>query len=816
MGEQAQAFTSGAGGGAISGAAWGSAWGLPGAIFGAGVGAIIGGSLSLFQYNQTKSLIADAMDTGGYTVNQKGTALHHQIVYGKTKIGGVVVFDHAHGTNNSYLSRVIAYAAHEIDAFEDIYIDNYKVTQLDSDGNVAYVREVDENGNVIGTADDRFSGYIKIRKVLGGHTASLGGQSLSIDGNNFGDTKWTANHKLQGIAHLAIMFKYYKPEAEGDEEKYDNGLPSVTAIIRGKKVYDPRTGTTAWSDNPALIVRDYLTNTKYGLGESTSNIDDTRLATAANICDETVTTDSSTRYTCNGAWLTSQVPVDLLNQLMATCAGMLWYAQGEWRIKAGKYVAPTITLTEDDLRGNLSISTRHSRRANFNKVRGTFKGPASNYHFTDYPTVESTLPLSNPDNFVTVDGGQESVFDFPLPFTDSPGEAQRLANIALERNRSQLTLVGTFSLKAFELQVGDVVSISNTRLGFDPTATPRTDLFEVAGWSFGLDNNYGLEVNLTLREITTGAYDEYQDNAFETDNTTLPGILGPTVIPGSGDVSSTTNVTGLTASGGVREIYINWTNPINDDYLHTKIYVNTIDNFSTATQLGSNITGESTKHTGLSANDTRYYWAQAFTSSGALGSLAGSVSATVKDIGEDDLQSNAVTEDKIAANAVTNTQIATSAVQTSNIFPAAVVTDRIGNNAVSALAGAAYSASSIPTSSISFLRFGNSQNTAGLTITNNKACEIVLVANFEVVSGTPASGDVIEFTAIINGSGQTTVSETLRSVGDGIPGDHTVITFSNSINAQDFTIEARAQRTSGSSTAGLTCRVTMIVHRLFK
>ena len=304
MGDRLQQVGAGAVGGAAVGAeAGGDRWGLPGAIFGGVVGAVIGGSLSLIQYEAQKSLIADVMDTGGYTVNQKGTALHHQIVYGKTKIGGVVVFDHAHGTNNSYLSRIIAYAAHEIDAFEDIYIDNYKVTQLDSDGNVAFVREVDENGNLIGTADDRFSGYIKIRKILGGHTSSLDGQSLSMpDGSgtaNFGGGKWTANHKLQGIAHLAIMFKYYKPEAEGDEEKYDNGLPSVTAIIRGKKVYDPRTATTAWSDNPALIVRDYLTNTKYGLGEATSNIDDTLISTAAGICEDTDWgTGATKRYTC--------------------------------------------------------------------------------------------------------------------------------------------------------------------------------------------------------------------------------------------------------------------------------------------------------------------------------------------------------------------------------------------------------------------------------------------------------------------------------------------------------------------------------------
>ena len=226
------------------------------------IGAVGQGYLAYQNQRQVEELQSKVagLSTGGYTVNQKGSALHHQVIYGKTKIGGVIVFDHAHGTDNKYLSRIVAYAAHEIDAFEDIYIDNYKVTSLGSDGNVAQVREVDENGNVIGSADTRFSGFIKIRKVLGGHTTSLNGQSLSIDGNNFGGGKWTANHKLQGIAHLAVMFKFDRPEEEGDLDRYQNGLPSVTAVVRGKKVYDPRTATTAWSDNPALIIRDYLTN----------------------------------------------------------------------------------------------------------------------------------------------------------------------------------------------------------------------------------------------------------------------------------------------------------------------------------------------------------------------------------------------------------------------------------------------------------------------------------------------------------------------------------------------------------------------------
>jgi hypothetical protein len=759
------------------------------------IGAVGQGYLAYQNQRQVEELQSKVagLSTGGYTVNQKGSALHHQVVYGKTKIGGVIVFDHAHGTDNKYLSRIVAYAAHEIDAFEDIYIDNYKVTSLGSDGNVAEVREVDENGNVIGSADTRFSGFIKIRKVLGGHTTSLNGQSLSIDGVSFGGGKWTANHKLQGIAHLAVMFKFDRPEEEGDINRYQNGLPSVTAIVRGKKVYDPRTATTAWSDNPALIIRDYLTNSDYGLGESATNIDDTKVSTAANICDETVSTDSSTRYTCNGAWLTSQTPIDLLTQLTGTCAGTLWYAQGQWRMLAGKYVAPTVTLTEDDLRSPLSVSTRHSRRDNFNGVRGVFKGPASNYQMTDYPLVSS-------QTFIDVDGGLESVLDLPLPFTDTPGEAQRLANIALERNRSQLTLTGAFGLQAFALQVGDIVNITNTRLGFS------NKIFEVVQWSFGIVDGGDLQTNLTLRETTTTTYDEYQDVAFESDNTTLPGVLGPTVIAGSGDVNSTTNVTGLTASGGVREIYVNWTNPINNDFSYTKIYYDTNSTISGASQ--QNITGESFVLSGLSANDQRYFWAQAYdTSNNTLGSLVGPVNATVKDITTGDIEDDAVTEAKIAADAVTNTQIASQAVQTGSIFPAAVVTDKIGDNAVSELVAVDFSATSVP-SAVSNAVFST-------TISNNKACDIVLEANFEI-TGTPTSGDILLCSASVDGETTAPGYNEIWGYSDGAVGDRTVIVFKGSVGASNFNVEGKVRRSSSSSSTAYNAECYLVVHRLFK
>ena len=51
-----------------------------------------------------------------------------------------------------------------------------------------------------------------------------------------------------------------------DSDVYPNGVPNIIVEVEGKKVFDPRTSGTAHSRNPALCIRDYLTNSDYGLG----------------------------------------------------------------------------------------------------------------------------------------------------------------------------------------------------------------------------------------------------------------------------------------------------------------------------------------------------------------------------------------------------------------------------------------------------------------------------------------------------------------------------------------------------------------------
>ena len=424
----------------------------------------------------------------GYSVTASGSALDHQIIYGKMRVGGARLFDHTTGGTNKFLHRVLGFAGHEIEAFDTIYI-NDEVATMDGTGKV--------------TSPERYKGHIYIHTHLGAADQQADSNLVSAV------TDWTAEHRLRGIAYLYCKFGF-------NADVFPNGLPEITAVIKGKKVYDPRTSATAWSDNPALCVRDYILSSGYGLGEAAANIDDTSVTTAANICDQTNTTASTTRFTTNGAFTTSIQPGEFLTNILTSMIGTLWYAQGKWRMKAGAFTASAISLDENDLRSGITVSTRNSRRDNFNEIKGTFKGDESNYQVTDFPPVTNAA-------FVTADNGQVSVADVELPFTDNSIEARRIARIMLESNRQQLTIRASFGMRALALQVGDTVAINNTRFGWS------NKLFQIAEWSFGLSDQLGFGVEMTLKETAASIYDEVDDGlVYERDNTTL---LSPFEVP---------------------------------------------------------------------------------------------------------------------------------------------------------------------------------------------------------------------------------------------------------------------------------------------
>ena len=116
--------------------------------------------------------------------------------------------------------------------------------------------------------------------------------------------------------------------------------------------------------------------------------------------------------------------------------------------------------------------------------------------------------------------GVQQFLDYDLTYTTSSAMAQRLAKVALFRNRQQVTMEVSCNLAAFKLDVGDTIQFTNERFGFS------NKVFEVAEWQMGVassGDSIVLTVGLLLRELNSAVFDwDAEETAFLLDNTTLP------------------------------------------------------------------------------------------------------------------------------------------------------------------------------------------------------------------------------------------------------------------------------------------------------
>jgi len=432
--------------------------------------------------------------SNGLQVNNKNALAPAQFVYGKVRKGGTITFSESTGGNQKILHQIISIAGHEVDSIEDIYVNDIPVQMT--------------NENV---TESIWDNKIKIYVHTGNQTSAtdtFANSTQTLATTLHSETTATSDFIGKGIAYLYCRFEY-------DSSVFSNGVPVITAVIKGKKVATTINGvaqTPAWTDNAAWIIRDFLTS-EYGLQDS--SIDYATFEEAASVsADTTILSDGSKQYTINGVIQATEQIGNVLQNMMTSCGGTLFWGAGAWRLFVGSFVAPTKILTLDDLRSGISLDTRMSMANNFNAVRGTFVDASSGWVSADYPQINSSLFLSD-------DNGVESVLDLNLPFTSNVIAAQRLAKQMLYRNREQLTLRAEFGLNALDIEVGDFIKFRNDRYGW---TTGNEKTFEVTEWRLSPNvDNGDLRVAMTLRESSSSAFgfNEADEQDIINNNTTL-------------------------------------------------------------------------------------------------------------------------------------------------------------------------------------------------------------------------------------------------------------------------------------------------------
>jgi len=490
-------------------------------------------------------------------VTRIATEAPHRYIYGRAKVGADIVAMFTSGDKDQYRHLVCVHAAHECDEIEEVWVNNALVDSINADGDptagrfavmpgtdvieeshtgptftlaysprnqtvwvfggagtdmhrlpvtsvngktvtinftgpvvVNYERAVFHNasGPVSENQQPTTNPVVRVQKHLGGADdgVDLFLRTIMLD-------KWPLTAVLRGLCYTVITLDLNHSEFQG-------GLVPIHAVIRGRKLYDPRDGQTRWSQNPALAVMDYLTSPLCDV--PMSDLPLAQFITAANVCDEAAP-NIGARYTINGTVTSDQDQKGVLEAMAQCMAGGL--VATTWDVYAGKYIAPVAALSQADIVGSMSINPGVSDASVYNGVKGQYIGPENKYVQTDFAPYQNAA-------YREADG-RDLYTNIDFPFTESLQRVTNLARIFTEDQRNGFTLKAEFSLKAWPLKVGQRITYTSPFIG------QTNKVYRITDKSYAPNS----AVQLTLKEDAPSIWDFADAVALDdTPNTDLP------------------------------------------------------------------------------------------------------------------------------------------------------------------------------------------------------------------------------------------------------------------------------------------------------
>lgn len=418
----------------------------------------------------------------GHLINSRSTQAEIPLVYGQIRVGLNHCYVGTTGDRNDYLHIVGIIGEGPIegivqsDGIDQIWIDGKLWTEYGS-GNVHY---------------EFFDGSASQQVCSTLHSA---------------DVNWV--NPLRNTAYLYIRLKY-------DQNKFQGPPGEITVEVKGLKVHDPRTSTTAWSDNPALHVRDMIIRSpqRGGMGIAAYRLDDTSFGSAATYCE----TKGWTGSACINH---NQAVTDNIALLLMAFRGELIYSENLFKLRYRDlgYESPVMTLTDDDVVVDADRTTLQIAEADVfdtpTALRCKFLNSEKMYQVDDHvlPDREAVASEGYREDSVdmTAVGGQANVV--------------RLANYLLERRRVSKEASFQARSRCAALEPCDVVLFSHRKPGW------TNKYFRVTNVRVGMDGSCAL----SLQEEYSSFYDDVYDlSSHSWRDTTLPSPLS--------DVPSVRNV----------------------------------------------------------------------------------------------------------------------------------------------------------------------------------------------------------------------------------------------------------------------------------
>ena len=403
----------------MPGAAIGALLGLAfsGTAIGVGLAGLLGvsvGTLWLVGASIGSLFDAPSIDLGGSTPNYafgqlsntKSQLLPVPIVYGRCRVGGNIFMQTFYDDSMQKMDMFVGVSEGPIQSIKSVYANDVVL--------------IDENGDVV---------HELVESSLNLH---LGAPDQVADSRDPGGNAYP------NTAYIALTLK---------AQDGLTGNPVISSIVEGRKVWTP--AGTVFTRNPAWIVYDFLTNTRYGVGIPTDLIDLDSFTDAATYCDTPI--DGAPRFTLDYIIDTQRPAVDHLQAMMGCFRGY-FLARDKIELHVEQTGSVYKALGPDNFVKDSFTWWQKSGDDSPNRIVIEWIDPNNHYE-------QSSAPFE-----IQEDIAARGVFEKSISLlgVTRPEQVGRLGNYLLETARKvQNFCAFQVSLQDADIEAGEIISITH-------------------------------------------------------------------------------------------------------------------------------------------------------------------------------------------------------------------------------------------------------------------------------------------------------------------------------------------------------------------
>lgn len=282
---------------------------------------------------------------------------------------------------------------------------------------------------------------------------------------HLGDSNQSAPNNYMAVGGYPSM-AYVDGSIKWTEE-VGSGNPTVTMLVDGRTLYDPRIKGTRFSKNPALVLMDYLTNPVYGAGQYITRemLDIDSFIDVANYCDELVYYENQfghmvkePRYEIDLVLQERRSHLDNIKDILRCFAGFIVFSNDKICLRVERSQTPVYHFDKDNIVEKTLAYKGAGIDQSPNKLLITYVEPALDYNAVRVIVEDSVNQLPPP-----IGRGRAVEQEIQLAGVARQSQALRLGKIYRDIIRlCPITVTFKTGAMAMHLEAGDIITLTKS------------------------------------------------------------------------------------------------------------------------------------------------------------------------------------------------------------------------------------------------------------------------------------------------------------------------------------------------------------------